>query len=128
MAPERVFGPSADAARRVQASRSFIALANVFFVSLAALIPDSGVHVIVIIALLSMVQTVRDGIRIHRLRPTFRVWRNFGFTSLAMYSLQLFIAGRIEVHLAVQDELVYVILALYFYSLTAAWTLLGGRD
>jgi hypothetical protein len=128
MAPERIFGPSADVARRVQASRAFIALGNVFFVSLAALIPDTGAYVIVIIALLSMVQTVREGIRIHRFEPTFRVWRSFGFTSLAIYALQLFIAGRMELHLAVQNQLVYVILGLYFYSLTAAWTLLGGHD
>ncbi|TMF37881.1 MAG: hypothetical protein E6I30_03370 [Chloroflexi bacterium] len=37
--PQRIFGPNAESARQAQALSAFSALANIFFISLAALIP-----------------------------------------------------------------------------------------
>jgi hypothetical protein len=62
--PARVFGSEARAEAAAKASSAFTALANVFFVSLAALIPHIGVGIPVLVmsafALINTVQTGRD--------------------------------------------------------------------
>ena len=69
--PARVFGSEARAEAQATAASAFTALANVFFVSLAALIPHIGLGILVLvmsaIALINTVQKVvicgvrRDG-------------------------------------------------------------------
>ena len=62
--PARVFGSEARAEAAAKASSAFTALANVYFVSLAALIPQIGVGIPVLVmsafALINTVQTARD--------------------------------------------------------------------
>ena len=62
--PARVFGSGARAEAQAKAASAFTALANVFFVSLVALIPHTGVGIPVLVmstvALLNMVQMGRD--------------------------------------------------------------------
>jgi len=62
--PARVFGSEARAEAAAKTSSAFTALANVYFVSLAALIPHIGVGIPVIVmsafALINTVQTGRD--------------------------------------------------------------------
>ena len=60
--PERIFGPSAESARQAQALSAFSALANIFFISLSALIPHVSIGgVVAVVAIPSMLQTLEIG-------------------------------------------------------------------
>jgi len=50
IAPERVFGTEAEAVRQAQALSAFTALANVFFISMASLVPTIQIGIVVVIA------------------------------------------------------------------------------
>jgi hypothetical protein len=122
-----VFGSDTDLERRILATRAFIGLGNVFFVSLGALIPH-GLHAIAVVAALSIVQVVREGIQLYRRDPTFAVLRKFGLLSLTIFALELFFAIRLESGAISMNGIVDVVMGLYAYSLLASWTLMGARD
>lgn len=125
VAPERIFGPEAQAERRSDAERAFTALGNVFFVSIVALLPHSARGAIVVIALIAIAQTARVGIAAFRADHT---WRQLGLLSLSCYTFQLISALRLSSNDASADALVYVTLALYSYALGVAWSLLGSKS
>src|SRR5438093_947890 len=59
IAPEKVFGSDAEAVRQAQALSAFTALANAFFISMASLIPDVRIGIVVtIVAFASAMQTL----------------------------------------------------------------------
>lgn len=124
VAPDRIFGPEAQAERRSDAERAFTALGNVFFVSLVALLPHSARGAIVVIAVLAMAQTARVGIGAFRLDHN---WRRLGLISFGCYTFELIAAFRLSSNDASADALVYIILGLYSYALGVSWGLLGSK-
>jgi hypothetical protein len=127
VAPEKIFGAAAVAERRSDAERAFTALGNVFFVSLAALIPQTALVVIAVIAVFAMLQTVRTAIAIVRRYPGRVQWRNLGAISFCIYGLELIVALGIGQGGAAV-KLVYIVLGLYAYALGTSWGLLGARS
>jgi hypothetical protein len=127
LAPEKVFGTGADAEKRGQATGAFIALGNVFFVSLAALVPDRSGGIIIVIALASIWQIVREGVVLSRTFTALRGLHRFGLISLAIYVLELAIAVRFTLKAGPPNGLVYTVLGLYGYALGTSWTLMGAR-
>lgn len=127
ISPHRVFGTEADLERRILATRAFIGLGNVFFVSLGALIPR-GLHVIAVVAALSILQVGREGLQLYHRQPTFAVVRKFGLVSMTIFALELFFAIRLESGLLSMEGIVDVVMGLYAYSLFASWTLMGAKD
>jgi len=133
IAPERVFGPTAEASRQAQALSAFTALANIFFISMASLIPKSPFGVIVtIIALPAVLQTLL----LLRLVPHWRqariVWRGlFLFlVSAGIYAYEVFLGIELwqsqGANLDALVNVLYVLLGAYAVGLGRAWELLGA--
>jgi hypothetical protein len=127
IAPERTFGASADRVRRADAERAFTAFANVFFVSLAALLPRSSVGAIATIAAIALIQVARLAISAWRARGETVPWKELGLLSIAIYGLQLWLALRLISGAEIRDGLIWVVFGLYSYALGTAWSLLGSR-
>ena len=127
IAPDRVFGANAEADRRNDAQRAFVALANVFFVSLAALMPRGTLIAIAVVAAVALYQTVRTAFGTVR-REGWQGWRHAGFVSLAVYAFELFSALEAKTHPDSDMNFVYIQLGLYAYALGTSWGLLGAKD
>ena len=132
--PARVFGSEARAEAQATAASAFTALANVFFVSLAALIPHIGVGIPVLVmsafALINTVQTGRD------------LWSSEGRHARRGWALVLggFVIYGFELRLGWAlfrnpagmgsqgdlDGLAFLILGIYGIALARAWELLGA--
>lgn len=128
LAPEKVFGAAADPGKRADAVGAFTALTNIFFVSLAALIPQDAPTAIAVIAVVAIARIVRGDVALVRLYPGPHDWRNFGALSIALYALEAVIAVRLSTGAGRPNELIYIILVLYAYALSVAWKLLGAED
>lgn len=127
IAPDRVFGPDAEGERRASAERAFTALANVFFLSLCALLPHVGQDVIPLFSLIAMSTTLRRGVTVYRTDGGWRSWRQFGFLSLAVYVLELWFALRTNANPELADKLTFIVLGLYSYALGISWSLLSAK-
>jgi hypothetical protein len=129
-APERITGADADMNKRGGALGAFFALANVFFVSLAALLPRHAEQVIIGVALISIFNVAGESEAMRRRYPGLRGWRRFGLTSLAIYLIELVLAVRLSLKIANPQSLglIYTVLGLYSYALGTSWRLLGFRD
>ena len=128
LAPHRVFGTEANPRRRAEATQAFVALGNVFFVSLSALIPGSGLTVILVIAIFSVSQLlyeVRASARIHTLR---NVLFGFGAVSLGIYVAEFIIVLRILIYGTGFQGLVWVVFGLYAYALATSWRILRAGE
>lgn len=132
IAPERVFGPSAEPVRQAQALSAFTALANIFFVSMTSLIPevDFGVT-ITIIALPATVQTLALLGLIQHWRAAHILGRGlFLFlASSAIYVYEIAIGiqmWRSSANIGLMISLAFVIIAAYAIGLGRAWELLGA--
>jgi hypothetical protein len=123
LAPEKIFGAHADARKHGLATGAFIALGNIFFVSLAALVPRFSGEIIAVFALVAMWQVARETLGAD---SWLRGLRYFGLASLPIYALELTLAVRFALKLGTPHGLVYTIFGLYAYALGAAWTLLGA--
>jgi hypothetical protein len=128
LAPDTVFGASADPRKRAQAASAFVALANVFFVSLAALAGPAAPRIVVVLALLSAYQIVREGMLVGRLFPGALGLRRFAPLSLCIYACELVLAARLSLGVGDGHGLLYIALGLYGYALGAAWMLVGSRE
>ena len=132
VAPERVFGSQADAVRQAQALSAFTALANVFFISMASLVPDIAIGIVVtIVAIPASLQTLA-------LLALFNHWRADGIVyrglvlflgSAAIYAFELVLG--IQLWASPQSTgaltgLLELILGAYAVGLGRAWELLGG--
>ena len=132
IAPERIFGAQADPRRQAQAISAFSALANVFFISMASLIPGIIIGLVVTaVAGASILQLVGLLVRTGR-------WRVDPFT--AIRSAILFLVSAIvygtELYLglvlwarpstAALIGLLEVLLGAYSIGLGRAWQLLGA--
>ena len=127
IAPEKVFGDQADADRRADAQRAFTALVNVFFVSLAALMPHSAVRVMEVVALLAIVQIARAIFMRVRSDGGLKNWQHLGLISLGIYVFELIAAQGVVTRAVSPDKLVYFVLGFYAYALGTSWNLLGAK-
>ena len=125
VAPERVFGEGADARKNARALSAFIALVNVFLISLLALLPYVTAISFVIIAGITMIQTLRSTVRAYRSHPERRNWRTWGAISVAIYALEIVLAVRSDVY---ASGLVDIVIGLYIYALITAWNLLDTSE
>jgi hypothetical protein len=132
--PARVFGSGARAEAQAKAASAFTALANVFFVSLVALIPHTGLGIPVLVmstfALLNTVQMGRD------------LWRSEGrrarlgwalvLSGLVVYGFELRLGWELFRNPAGMgsegylDALAFLMLGIYGIALARAWELLGA--
>ncbi len=124
IAPENVFGAVARREKSIRAQRAFIALGNVFFISLIALVPDVDPKSFAVIAIITLVQILRDVVRSIRDEPGLVNWHNWGLLSAAVYVLEIYEGQRVEKS---PLGLVYTVCGLYFYSLLSAWMLLRSK-
>lgn len=132
IAPERVFGPTSESVRQAQALSAFTALANIFFISMASLIPHQPFGVVVTIAALP---AVAQTLGLLRLFPHWRaariVWRGL-FLFLASGVVYFYeVASGIELwrspgSLDALYSLLYLLLGAYAIGLGRAWELLGA--
>jgi hypothetical protein len=127
IAPEKTFGESADRKRRGDAERAFTALVNIFFVSLAALLPHSSLGAIAVMAALGLLQAARLAFDAFRTRGERIPWTELGLLSVGIYALELWLAIRM-LRGSDTEGLVWVVFGLYSYALSTSWGLLGSRD
>jgi hypothetical protein len=125
--PERIVGAEGEAGGYGNAQRAFIALVNVFFVSLIALIPHASVHMFALTAVVMLALSIRATMRSYRLFPETRKWYRFGAISIATYAYEFYAAVRPDPNVI---AFVDIVLGLYFYSLVTAWNLVDtkGRE
>jgi len=131
IAPERVFGEQSDAVRQAQALSAFTALANIFFISLMALIPDLRFGLVVtIVSVPAIIQTLA-------LLGLARQWREGGIVfrgallflaSAAIYSYEFVLGIQLGRSPAKETliNLLFVLLGAYAVGLGRAWELLGA--
>lgn len=132
IAPERIFGPSADSARQAQALSAFSALANIFFISLASLIPDVPFGpVVTVIAIPSTLQTLGLLLLLPQWRAQRAITRGLVLflVSLVIYGYEFSIGIRLW--MAPTDRgaliaLLELLLGAYAIGLGRAWQLLGA--
>jgi hypothetical protein len=134
ISPERVFGRDAEAGRQALALSAFTALANVFFISFGALIPNLTFGVLVVIAsVIAASQTLA-------LLASLPTWRREGILvrSLALFGASAAIYG-FEIVIGVKlistpadtsslTVLLELLLGGYSIGLARAWQLLGARE
>jgi len=128
LAPDRIFGQTAHPQRRADATRAFVALANVFLISLAALIPHSGLEIMLLISVLSVAQLAREAVRTARHHPLGQVLRSFGAISLVIYIYEFVVIARTIMFGRGLEGLLGVIFGLFAYALATSWNLLGAKD
>lgn len=133
IAPERVFGPAAEPTRQAQALSAFTALANVFFISMASLIPKTPFGIIVtVIALPAVLQTLALLRLVPHWRQSLRLWRGvFLFlVSAGIYGYEIFLGIELwqssGTNLDALYSVLYVLLGAYAVGLGRAWELLGA--
>jgi hypothetical protein len=126
IAPERTFGESADRRRRANAERAFTALVNVFFVSLAALLPHASLGAIAAIGALALIQASRLVLDALRTPAERAPWTQLGLLSVAIYVLELWFTVRL-ISGSDTEGLIWVVFGLYSYALSTSWGLLGSH-
>jgi len=130
--PQRIFGPNAESARQAQALSAFSALANIFFISLAALIPGIAIGpVVAVIAVPSMLQTLGLLLLIPHWRAENAVRRGVILFSVSALIYGYEMAIGIRMWLVPSDTgalsgLLELLLGAYAIGLGRAWELLGA--
>jgi hypothetical protein len=132
VAPERVFGTQAEPVRQAQALSAFTALANVFFISFACLIPGVVVGAVIsVIAIPAALQTLA-------LLGLIRHWRAEGIIyrglllflgSAIIYAFELVLGIQLwrgPVSSGALSGLLELLLGAYAIGLGRAWELLGA--
>ena len=132
IAPEKVFGSDAEAVRQAQALSAFTALANAFFISMASLIPDVRIGIVVtIVAFASAMQTLALLTLVKHWRAQSIVYRGvvLFLGSALIYALELAVGIQLWVapgNRGSLDGLLELILGAYAIGLGRAWELLGA--
>jgi hypothetical protein len=133
IAPERVFGGTAESRRQAQALSAFTALANVFFISFFSLIPNislgpiiTGIAGVAVLQTLGLLLLLPQWRREHALRRGLFLF----LLSAVIYG------GEIEVGISLWIKpldsgaltgLLEILLGAYAIGLGRAWELLGAR-
>lgn len=132
IAPERVFGSAADPRRQAQAVSAFSALANVFFISMASLVPSIVLGIVVSVIggvsalqLLGLLLRVRPGGNIIEAARGVILFA----ASAAIYGTEIYLGLVLSAkpsESAALTGLLEVILGAYAIGLGRAWQLLGA--
>lgn len=133
LAPEKVFGAQADAGRQARALSAFTALANVFFISFATLIPDIQIGIVVMAAsAVSILQTLGLLVLVRHWHAQGVLWRSLVLFagSLAIYAGEFVVGSQILAN-PTSDRgsltgLLELLLGAYAVGLGRAWELLGA--
>jgi hypothetical protein len=133
IAPARVFGAQADPRRQAQAISAFSALANVFFISMASLIPRILLGVVVtIVAAVSTLQLLGLLVRVpQRISTAIEALRGavLFLASAAIYGTELFLGIVLwnrSGDVGALTGLLEILLGAYAIGLGRAWQLLGA--
>jgi multidrug transporter EmrE-like cation transporter len=133
--PGSIVGEESRVETRSRASSAFIALLNVFFVSLAGTVPPTNVGVVAaILAVVGIVDTLGIGLSlleewsaIEAVRPSAVLMVG----SFVIYALEFWNGWRVSWEPGNSEALyglVYVLFVVYGVALGRAWELLGARD
>jgi hypothetical protein len=122
IAPDKVFGPAAETRRRARAVGAFSAFSNIFFISLAALLPNGAVTAMTVVAIISLVQRARTTIEALRTPAAQRTWTDLGALSALLYLAEL----AASLGIAPLGSIADVTLVLFAYALGSSWALLGA--
>jgi hypothetical protein len=136
LSPERTVGQGAPFERQVLAEGSFTALANAFFLSLGALIPNLGVGPLALtVGAIALWHSLWTGFLVIKARTD--LWglvRRLVYmaSGLTVYGFECFVALQsMGAFGHPQPEAIYslaiVLLAVLAIGLTRAWMLLGAR-
>jgi hypothetical protein len=137
--PRSIVGEESPVESRTRASSTFIALLNVFFVSLAGTVPPTNVGVVAaILAVVGIVDTLGIGLSLLE-EWSIGEWsveagRSSAVLmvgSLIIYALEFWYAWRVSWDQGSSEAfygLVYVLFVVYGVALGRAWELLGARD
>lgn len=131
LAPERIVGPTATAMRSAQARSAFMALLNVFFVSLVALIPKTNLgYTALIMGVLGVGITMSFGRNLWEALREGQAWpRLILFVAgLVIYGWELWYAVgllRQPQDASNIEGLAYLALAAYGLGVGRAWQLMG---
>lgn len=133
IAPERVFGGTAESRRQAQALSAFTALANVFFISFFSLVPNislgpiiTGIAGVAVLQTLGLLFLLPQWRREHTLRRAVFLF----LLSAVIYG------GEIEVGISLWLKplntgaltgLLEILIGAYAIGLGRAWELLGAR-
>ena len=133
--PGSIVGEESRVETRSRASSAFVALLNVFFVSLAGTVPPTNVGVVAAsLAVVGIVDTLGIGLSLLEERSAVEAGRSSALLmvgSLIIYAVELWYAWRVSVDQGNADALyglVYVLFVVYGVALGRAWELLGARD
>ena len=133
IAPDRVFGSGADPRRQAQAISAFSALANVFFISMASLIPTVVIGVVVtLVAAISSMQLLGLLVTVpQRAANAVELYRGviLFVASAAIYGVELYLGIVLWNYPHSTDALaglLEVLLGAYGIGLGRAWQLLGA--
>jgi hypothetical protein len=133
VAPEHVFGSAAQGERFAFAVSAFIALGNIFFISLGALLPFLNVGIAIVVAggtaLVNTLLLIPDLWQRRRGREARSWFLILG--SLAIYVLEVWWGGALlgnPAQTSALENVTVVLLVAYAVALARAWELLGGRD
>lgn len=132
LAPEKVFGEQADAGRQARALSAFTALANIFFISFATLIPDVQIGMVVVaVSAVSILQTLGLLLLVRHWHAQGVLWRSlFLFAgSLAIYGGELAVGAQLWADPGGRGSLtglLELLLGAYAIGLGRAWELLGA--
>jgi hypothetical protein len=123
---DKTFGEKADLVRRLAAERTFTAFTNVFFISMAALLPHQAIGGITAIAALSLLQVARIAVLAWRRGQVS--WRQVGLISIGIYAFELQQAIQVLQSHEMRESIVWIAFGLYAYALGSSWNLLGASD
>ena len=133
--PTSIVGEESQVETRSRASSAFIALLNVFFISLAGTVPPTNVGVVAaILAVVGIVDTLGIGLSLLEERSVVEAGRSSAVlmvVSLIIYALEFWYAWRVGWDQGNSEALyglVYVLFVVYGVALGRAWELLGARD
>ena len=133
--PTSIVGEESPVETRSRASSAFIALLNVFFISLAGTVPPTNVGVVAaILAVVGIVDTLGIGLSLFEEGSTIEAGRSSALLmvgSLIIYALEVWYAWRVSWEQGNSEALyglVYVLFVVYGVALGRAWELLGARD
>jgi multidrug transporter EmrE-like cation transporter len=133
--PRSIVGEESPVELRSRASSAFVALLNVFFVSLGGTVPPINVGVVAaILAVVGIVDTLGIGLSLLEERSAVEAGRSSAVllvVSLIIYALELWYAWRVSVDQSNPEALyalVNVLFVVYGVALGRAWELLGARD
>jgi hypothetical protein len=134
LAPEQIVTRHAPVERQAVAGSAFTALVNVFFISLAALIPQVAFGLFVIpFSIVSLLMTISPVWSLFKVRKGWASLLRRGVlvcASLALYGLELSNGIGILNHPTQPGylyALVFIMLGIVFLGLTRAWELLGAQ-